>query len=117
MVDWIEGRVTGKRHWSQALYSLQIDAPLEAFQAGQYIKVALDVDGERVGRPYSLVNAPQEQPLEIYFNEIPEGPLTPKLSDLEIGDRIWCLPRRAASSRWTTWCLVSTCGCWRPAPR
>ncbi|NEX17540.1 MAG: ferredoxin--NADP(+) reductase [Halochromatium sp.] len=89
MVDWIEGRVTGKRHWSQALYSLQIEAPLAAFQAGQYIKVALDLDGERVGRPYSLVNAPQEQPLEIYFNEIPEGPLTPKLSDLEIGDRIW----------------------------
>jgi len=89
MVDWIEGRVTGKRHWSQALYSLQIEAPLGVFQAGQYIKVALEVDGERVGRPYSLVNAPQEQPLEIYFNEIPEGPLTPKLSDLEVGDQIW----------------------------
>jgi ferredoxin--NADP+ reductase len=51
--------------------------------------VALDLEGERVGRPYSLVNAPDEQPLEIYFNEIPEGPLTPKLSDLEVGDRIW----------------------------
>jgi ferredoxin--NADP+ reductase len=89
MADWIEGRVTGKRHWSQALYSLQIDAPLPEFQAGQYVKVALDVDGERVGRPYSLVNAPHESPLEIYFNEIPEGPLTPKLSDLEVGDRIW----------------------------
>lgn len=89
MADWIEGRVTGKRHWSQALYSLRIDAPLPEFQAGQYVKVALDVDGERVGRPYSLVNAPHESPLEIYFNEIPEGPLTPKLSDLEVGDRIW----------------------------
>lgn len=89
MADWIEGRVAGKRHWSQALYSLQIDAPLQDFQAGQYVKVALDVEGERVGRPYSLVNAPDEQPLEIYFNEIPEGPLTPKLSDLEVGHRIW----------------------------
>jgi ferredoxin/flavodoxin---NADP+ reductase len=89
MSDWIEGKVSGKRHWSQALYSLQIDAPLPDFAAGQYIKVALDVDGERVGRPYSLVNAPAERPLEIYFNEIPEGPLTPKLSDLEVGDRIW----------------------------
>ncbi len=89
MADWLEGKIAGKRHWSQALYSLQIDAPLPDFTAGQYIKVALDVDGERVGRPYSLVNAPAERPLEIYFNEIPEGPLTPKLSDLEIGDRIW----------------------------
>lgn len=89
MVDWIEGKITGKKHWSQALYSLQIDAPLVEFKAGQYIKVALDVEGERVGRPYSLVNAPAEQPLEIYFNEIPDGPLTPRLSDLEAGDRIW----------------------------
>ncbi|MCG6942694.1 MAG: ferredoxin--NADP reductase [Thiohalocapsa sp.] len=89
MAEWLEGKIAGKRHWSQALYSLQIDAPLPDFTAGQYIKVALDVDGERVGRPYSLVNAPAERPLEIYFNEIPEGPLTPKLSDLEVGDRIW----------------------------
>jgi ferredoxin--NADP+ reductase len=89
MAEWLEGRIAGKRHWSQELYSLQIDAPLPAFTAGQYIKVALDVDGERIGRPYSLVNAPSERPLEIYFNEIPEGPLTPKLSDLEPGDRIW----------------------------
>ena len=89
MAEWLEGKIAGKKHWSQDLYSLQIDAPLPDFTAGQYVKVALDVDGERVGRPYSLVNAPAERPLEIYFNEIPEGPLTPKLSDLEVGDRIW----------------------------
>ncbi|KAA6181895.1 ferredoxin--NADP reductase [Thiohalocapsa marina] len=89
MNQWIEGRIARKQHWSQALYSLQIDAPLPGFTAGQYIKVALDLDGERVGRPYSLVNAPDEKPLEIFFNEVPEGPLTPRLSDLEPGDRIW----------------------------
>jgi len=66
-----------------------IDAPTVDFKAGQYAKVALDIDGERVGRPYSLVNAPGEGPLEIYFNEVPEGPLTPRLSDLEPGDFVW----------------------------
>ena len=40
---------------------------------------------------YSLVNAPGEAPLEIYFNEVPEGPLTPRLSDLEPGDPVWVL--------------------------
>lgn len=89
MNDWIPGRICGKRHWAQALYSLQIDAPVATFSAGQYIKLALDVGGERVGRPYSLVNAPDERPLEIYFNEIPEGPLTPKLSELAVGDSVW----------------------------
>lgn len=89
MSDWIQGRVADKRHWSQDLYSLRIDAPLAPFTAGQFVKVALDLEGERVGRPYSLVNAPDEELLEIYFNEVPEGPLTPRLSDLEPGDNIW----------------------------
>jgi ferredoxin--NADP+ reductase len=87
--DWIEGRVVGLKHWSDNLYSLHIDAPLASFVAGQYIKVGLQIGDERVGRPYSLVNAPDERPLEIYFNEVPEGPLTPRLSDLRVGDRVW----------------------------
>jgi ferredoxin--NADP+ reductase len=35
------------------------------------------------------VNPPQERPVEIYFNEVPEGPLTPRLSDLNPGDEVW----------------------------
>ncbi|MGB5835182.1 MAG: ferredoxin--NADP reductase [Thiohalocapsa sp.] len=110
MTTWIEGRVSGKRHWSQALYSLQIDAPLQDFAAGQFIKLALEVDGERVGRPYSLVNAPSERPLEIYFNEIPEGPLTPKLSELELGDQIWVADK--ASGMFTLDNVVSRRDLW-----
>jgi len=89
MNDWIRGRVTAKKQWSDRLFSLQIDAAVGEFKAGQYTKVALDVGEERVGRPYSLVNAPDQRPLEIYFNEIPEGPLTPRLSDLSAGDPLW----------------------------
>lgn len=89
MSDWVKGRVVGKRQWSARLFSLQIDAPVEDFKAGQYIKFALDIDEQRIGRPYSLVNAPEERPLEIYFNEVPEGPLTPRLCDLSLGDELW----------------------------
>ena len=87
--SWTESRVLGKKAWTSALYSLQLDAPLREFRAGQFIQVALDVDDVRVGRSYSLVNAPHTRPLEIYFNEVPEGPLTPRLSTLEPGDSIW----------------------------
>lgn len=89
MNKWVEGAVTGKHQWADGLFSMQIDAPIADFKAGQYAKVALDIAGELIGRPYSLVNAPGESPLEIYFNEVPEGPLTPRLSDLEPGDRVW----------------------------
>jgi ferredoxin--NADP+ reductase len=89
MSDWVRGTVVGKHQWADGLFSMQFDAPVEQFKAGQYTKVALEIDGERVGRPYSLVNAPGEGPLEIYFNEVPEGPLTPRLSDLGPGDPVW----------------------------
>lgn len=93
MTEWVEGRITGKTCWSDRLYSLQIDAPVEGFKAGQFVKVALDLDGDRIGRPYSFVNAPDQRPLEIYFNEVPEGPLTPRLSRLVAGDSIWLSAR------------------------
>jgi ferredoxin--NADP+ reductase len=87
--DWVKGRVVAKRQWNHRLFSMQFDAPVADFKAGQFTQVALDIGEERVGRPYSLVNAPQERPLEIYFNAVPEGPLTPRLSDLNLGDEVW----------------------------
>jgi ferredoxin--NADP+ reductase len=93
--DWVKGRVVAKRQWNHRLYSMQFDAEVDTFKAGQFTQVALDVGEERIGRPYSLVNPPQERPLEIYFNAIPEGPLTPRLSDLNPGDSVWVSAKAA----------------------
>lgn len=49
----------------------------------------MDIEGERMARSYSLVNAQEERPLEIYFREVTEGPLTPRLSELEPGGKLW----------------------------
>ena len=89
MDEWIEGTVIEKRHWSDNLYSLRVEAPVMGFTAGQFTRLALDIDGERVARPYSFVNPPQDELLEVHFNEVPEGPLSPRLAALEAGDRVW----------------------------
>lgn len=89
MSEWVKGEVVGRHRWAEGLYSMRIEAPVQPFRAGQFTKVALEVAGERVSRPYSLVNPPHTRPLEILFNEIDEGSLTPKLSDLGPGDAIW----------------------------
>lgn len=86
MADWLKAKLTEKVQWSDELYSLRFEAPLPEFKAGQFVRVGLDIDGERVGRPYSLVNAPHESIHEIYFNIVPEGPLSPRLAELEKGD-------------------------------
>lgn len=65
---------------------------MEPFRAGQFVKIGLEMGGDIVGRPYSLVNAPQEQTLEFYFSVIPEGPLSPRLATLAAGDRVLVAP-------------------------
>ena len=93
MSKWAEGTVVAQRHWAGRLFSLQIEAELAPFQAGQFAKLALAVDGEMVGRPYSFVNAPTERPHEFYYVVLPEHPLTPRLSRLEAGDTIFLTPK------------------------
>lgn len=88
MSKFIEGTVVGKRHWAEGLYSLKVVAEVAPFQAGQFAKLALDIDGEVVGRAYSFINAPGEIPLEFYFIVVPDGLLTPRLAALEPGDTV-----------------------------
>ncbi len=86
---WLEGRVLENRHWTAALFSLRVEAPRLPFEAGQFVKIALDVEGERVARPFSFVNAPAEAVLEFYGVIVPEGPLSPRLARLAAGDALY----------------------------
>jgi ferredoxin--NADP+ reductase len=88
MAKWLEGRVAGNRHWTETLFSLTVDGPAFQFEAGQFVKLALDVDGERVARPFSFVNPPGAPP-EFYGVIVPEGPLSPRLARLAPGDALW----------------------------
>jgi ferredoxin/flavodoxin---NADP+ reductase len=94
MQKWLEGRVVAQRRWTERLYSLEVEAEI-AFEAGQFAKLALDVAGERIARPYSFVNPPGERPHEFYYVMLAEGPLTQRLCRLEAGDAIYLAPRPA----------------------
>ena len=93
--QWIEGRVVQLKHWSGRLYSISVEADIAPFEAGQFTKIGLPIGDEIVGRPYSLVNAPDARPLEFYFITVDEGPLTPRLVALKPGDPIKVAPRAA----------------------
>ena len=88
MDKWIEGAVVANHQWNDSLFSLTVDAPVEDFEAGQFARLGLHVDGDLVDRPYSFVNAPREQPLEFFYVTVPEGPLTQKLISLRAGDPV-----------------------------
>jgi ferredoxin--NADP+ reductase len=92
MSAWLEGKVIGKRQWTGALFSLRVafseGAPRLAFEAGQFVRIALDIGGERIARPFSFVNPPEEPVLEFYGVVVPEGPLSPHLARLAEGDTL-----------------------------
>lgn len=92
MSEWTEARVVSKKLWTPRLISLQFDVQLQPFKAGQFGRIGLDINGERVGRPYSFVNAPDQRPYELYFNIVDDGNLTSHLSALEAGDSLWVWP-------------------------
>lgn len=93
MAAWNNGVVVEHRQWSPTLRSLYIESEIEPYQAGQFVKIGLELDGDIVSRPFSLCNAPTTQPLEVYYVEIPDGALTPQLAKLKIGDQVLVAPR------------------------
>ena len=95
MTDWTQGRLVRRHPWNAELFSLFIEAPVDSFMAGQFVRLALDIEGERVARPYSIISAPEEEHLEILFNIVPDGPLSGRLATLKPGDSVW-VTRQAA---------------------
>ncbi len=88
MAQWHTGIVIENTRWNDRLTTLRFEAPLGKFEPGQFVRVGLEIDGEIVARPYSLVNTPNESVLEIFFNIVPDGPLSPRLFELKPGDRL-----------------------------
>jgi ferredoxin--NADP+ reductase len=86
---WLTGKVIENRQWTESLFSLRVEAPRLDFEAGQFVRVALDIDGERVARAFSFVNPPDDPVLEFYGVIVPEGPLSPRLAKLKPGDALY----------------------------
>ncbi len=88
MAEWVNGKVTGVQHWTDGLFSITVNAPIDSFTAGQFAKLSLEIGGERVQRAYSYVNAPSDPNLEFYLVTVPEGKLSPSLHQLQPGAEV-----------------------------
>ena len=92
MAKFIEGKVIEQHRWTGQLVSLKVEAEPIAFEAGQFTKVALPVEGTMLARAYSFVNPPRSPHYEFYYVIVPDGPLTPRLGRLSPGDAVWLAP-------------------------
>ncbi|ARC54892.1 ferredoxin-NADP reductase [Candidatus Riesia sp. GBBU] len=89
MTTWIKGKVIANYKWTESLFSLIIIAKTKKFLAGQFTKLALKINGEKIQRIYSYVNSPESKKLEFYISNIENGILSQNLRKLEIDEEIY----------------------------
>ena len=88
MANWLDGKVVDNRRLNDYLTALIIEVDLGGYEAGQFVRIGLSDGEDVIARPYSLVNTPQEPQLEVYFNIVEDGPLSPRLFGLQAGDDV-----------------------------
>jgi ferredoxin--NADP+ reductase len=88
MITWQAGTVVEKQQWHDDLYSIKIKTDPLSFKAGQFANIGIEGDDGLVYRPYSLVNTPNDNVLEVHFNTVKTGRFSPLLAQLDVGSAI-----------------------------
>jgi ferredoxin--NADP+ reductase len=77
--------VTAVKHWTDRLFS---------FRSGEFVMIGLPGDnGRPILRAYSIASPAWDDELEFYSIKVPDGPLTSKLQNIQVGDEIILRPK------------------------
>ena len=90
MITWLEGEVVDIKQWCTDLYSIKIKTDKDLpFIAGQFVIIGLDNEGAKIHKPYSLINTPENNFLEVHLNTVNNGKFSPLLTDVAEGDTVY----------------------------
>ncbi len=82
MAEWLDGIVVENYRWTERLTSLKIEAALGPVQAGQFVRLGLEIDGEIV-----VARASKYVSEEIHQALFPRPPARRSLEELDEGVR------------------------------
>lgn len=88
MSTWVVGKIVEVKHWTDQLFSLIVQAPVNTFVAGQFTRIGIYVNNMIIQRAYSYLNAPNNPNLEFYIATVLKGKFTPLLRTLCSGDTV-----------------------------
>ncbi|GKT25558.1 ferredoxin--NADP reductase [Acidovorax sp. SUPP3334] len=84
-----EERVLSVHHWTDRLFSFTTTRdPALRFSNGHFTMIGLKVNDKPLLRAYSIASANYEEHLEFLSIKVPEGPLTSRLQNIQVGDSI-----------------------------
>lgn len=81
--------VTDVRHWNESLFSFRTtrDKSLR-FENGHFVMLGLQIEGKPLMRAYSIASPNYEEELEFFSIKVPDGPLTSRLQNIQVGDEL-----------------------------
>ena len=84
-----DARITKRVDFADDLWMIRVQAggPFK-FAPGQYATLGVETPEKRSERAYSIVSSPYEDEIEFFFELVPQGELTPKLYQLQVGDEM-----------------------------
>ena len=89
MSAFLEERVLTVHHWTDRLFSFTTTRdPALRFSNGHFTMIGLKVDGKPLLRAYSIASPNWEEHLEFLSIKVPDGPLTSRLQNIQVGDTI-----------------------------
>jgi ferredoxin--NADP+ reductase len=84
-----EERVLNVHHWTDTLFTFTTTRdPSLRFSNGHFTMIGLRVNGKPLLRAYSIVSANYEDHLEFLSIKVPDGPLTSRLQNIQVGDTV-----------------------------
>ena len=82
-------KVLSVHHWTDNLFSFTTTRdPAFRFKNGHFIMIGLEVEGRPLMRAYSIASPNYEETLEFFSIKVPDGPLTSRLQNIQVGDQI-----------------------------
>ncbi len=84
-----QATITQRKDYARDLWSIRIQ-PGErlVFEPGQYATLGVLDGGHVLERAYSICSSPLEEEIEFFFELVPQGELTPRLYQLQVGDTL-----------------------------
>ncbi|WP_210395602.1 ferredoxin--NADP reductase [Motiliproteus sediminis] len=89
MSGFLREEVTSVHHWNDTLFSFKTSRSAGfRFKNGHFTMIGLEHEGRPLMRAYSIASANYEDELEFFSIKVPDGPLTSKLQQVQVGDQI-----------------------------
>ncbi len=89
MATILREQVTAVHHWTDRLFSFRTTRNQGfRFENGHFTMIGLEREGKPLMRAYSMASANYEDQLEFFSIKVPDGPLTSRLQDIQVGDEL-----------------------------